>query len=446
MRVGRRGRYPSLEYFSLRCPSFPMTVISRTAGAVLLLGGTMLPLTATAAVEPLFAEATPLVLKDGKIANVSVHRISFAVGAEALDEATASRLRALMEPFATDCFLTAQAIGHVAPGVTRDGDTLSAHRLARARADHIQAELAGLGMPQPAIASVWDWQFLVERSQVTLWIFSLNVGDDCEGAPLPSQPAASAEVPAGDTPPPPRELVVPDDAPEQADSTVADDETIVSELEPPEGASSETARPADLVAGAATGGVDEAPADRAAGRTAVAGELASGASAAAEAVIRDPLATAAVAPVRQAPLEPSPSAAVDEAEAAPPPTTVAAIDEATRTTGATTGGPADLAITFDVNSSFFPSGAVSELQRLLATLPADAPVEIELSGAVGTGDVRGASAEEAARYNAWMAERRVERVAEWLDGNAGGRRITVTERLIEGDPSRQVRLKVNVAQ
>jgi hypothetical protein len=65
---------------------------------------------------------------------------------------------------------------------------------------------------------------------------------------------------------------------------------------------------------------------------------------------------------------------------------------------------------------------------------------------VGTGDVRGVSGEEAKRYNAWMAERRAQRVVEWLEENAGERSVIITERLVENDPSREVRLFTSIAR
>lgn len=435
----------------MRSTSLTTTVIAGTAGLGLLAGGITLPSAATAEVKPLFAEATPLVLKDGRIANVSVHRIPFNLGENALDAATAEALRALIEPLATDCFLTAQAIGHVAPGAGKDGDTLSAHRLARARADHVQATLAGHGLPQPAVASVWDWQFLVERSEVTLWIFSLNVGDDCDGTPLPDQPPLVADatdeeaIPAAaaaESTPPPRELRMPDAEPVEGDAALGSSETVVRELssagslERPETGAIATPNdePTDRVAAApvaspvpareamaVAAGDEERPEERV------------------EAVREDPLATASVGAVRPAP----PASAEAAAEPVPPAIDVAAVDDAATSTVPANGAASALVITFDVNSSFFPAGAVRELRRFLETLPADAPVGIELVGAVGTGEVRGASAEEAARYNAWMAERRLQRVAEWLDAHAGGRRLTVTERLVENDSSRKVRLRAS---
>ena len=397
----------------------------RSAGWALLLG-LALPFAASATIDERFGEGMPLVLKDGRIANVTVHAIPFETGAGELDPATAETVRAMFEPLATDCFLTAQAIGHVAPGITRDGDTLSAHRLARARADAIQAALAGFGMPQPSVASVWDWQFLLQKSQVTLWVFSLTQGDDCDGTPLPkgepllaaaddgaietpvATPAASADTPAQQTTSAP--------APTPAAATPA--------------ATAEAAAPRELrVAGAvAEPNVDaESPV---AAEPSVASRS--------EPPARDPLATAAVAPAAPAttPAAPTP-------DAAEPSIATAAIDLNTARVAGAAGAPA-LAITFEMNSSYFPAGVGRELRAFLDSLPTEGPVEIELLGAVGSSAVRGASDEEAQRYNAWMAERRIERVVEWLEQNAGNRQITFAEKLVENDPSRQVRLRASV--
>jgi hypothetical protein len=406
-----------------------------------------LPLSSSASIDERLGGVTPLVLKDGRIANVTVHTIPFATGAAELDDAAAAEFEATFRPLATDCFLTAQAIGHVAPGITRDGDTLAAHRLARARADGIQKTLAGFGMPEPAVASVWDWQFLVEESQVTLWVFSLNVGDDCEGTPLsvdtpvladaaPAQPALPEAVsepvaalsapaadepeaaapmaatrPAGDAPAAPRELQL-------ADETAPDDPT-------------GDAGPAATAASVAVPSSAAEPA----GSERVAEE-------ADEAT--DPLATAAVAPAVATTPATDPAGGVSDLQpTGEAETVVAAIDEeATSATGATAAP--ELVITFDVNSSFFPAGASRQLRTFLDGLPATEPVALEVAGAVGTGDVRGASGEDAERYNAWMAERRIQRVTEWLQQNAGNRPITVTERLVANDSSREVRLYTEV--
>lgn len=423
------------------------------AGLALLAAGLTTPITALAIDSQLDA-GMPLVLKDGRIANVTVHTIPFETGKGDLAAPAAAALRRLVEPMATDCFLTAQAIGHVEPGVTRDGDTLSAHRLARARADNIQATLASLGMPQAAVASVWDWQFLEEKSQVTLWVFSLNVGDDCGGVPLEQVQAEVAVAPAttervrpvrraaGDQPvetpvTPPSELRVSDAVAAPARPATAQSSTTATDAAtrqaPPAVTVDQTIVPAET-----------APAPRR--DTATAGAT----SAPPASPAADPLATAAVAPAKP------PAPAATEAPAAttqpiepepvatqPIPAQPTEVASAAPGRLASTGGNAgaSLAIPFDVNSSFFPSGAGRELRGFLEGLPAASAVEIELAGAVGTGSVRGASGEEAQRYNAWMAERRIERVAEWLEANAGDRQLTLTPRLVENDTSREVRLR-----
>ncbi len=384
-----------------------------------------LPLATNATVDEHFAGGMPLVLKDGRIANVTVHTIPFATGSGELDAATREALRTIFEPLATDCFLTAQAIGHVAPGITRDGDTLSAHRLARARADWVQGALAGFGMPQPSVASVWDWQFLLAESRVTLWVFSLTEGDDCDGTPLPKgepvlaavegeidQTTAAAPVTAEAAPPTPSDPAL--------GSAAAVTEPAPRDLRVADG-------PADPAADAAPVQlVEDGPAE-----DGVAGPR--------EPVARDPLATAAVAPADSAASRAEPLAEVVEPEQ-----TMAAVSPETARIAGAAGAPA-LAITFEVNSSYFPAGVGQELRAFLDNLPAEGPVEIELLGAVGNSPVKGASGEEAQRYNAWMAERRIERVVEWLEKNVEGRRLIFAEQLVENDPSRQVRLRANVA-
>ena len=146
---------------------------------------------------------TPLILKDGRIANVSVHVVGFPQGQSALGSATAQDLSLLTDEAATDCFLTAQVIGHVGSSEVAGNDSLNAHRLARARADAVQASLIAGGLPAKAIASVWDWQFMVREARATLWVFRLTPGEDCEGAPLDSAaPALVAQAEARPAPSP----------------------------------------------------------------------------------------------------------------------------------------------------------------------------------------------------------------------------------------------------
>jgi outer membrane protein OmpA-like peptidoglycan-associated protein len=158
-----------------------------TVAALFILSGQILlpSWPARAAVGPeALLQPTPLVLKDGRIANVSIHVLPFDTGNDQLAGDVASRLTELTATVATDCFLTAQVIGHVSSREVADNETLAAHRLARARADAVQASLIGGGLPAKAIASVWDWQFLVREPRATLWLFRLVQGEDCEGLPL----------------------------------------------------------------------------------------------------------------------------------------------------------------------------------------------------------------------------------------------------------------------
>jgi hypothetical protein len=166
------------------------TVEIRTLIGALLIGaalaaglGSGAPGQAAEAGDDTLLQPTPLVLKDGRSANVSVHVLSFPPGQSVLGAANAQRLDSLSAELATDCFLTAQVIGHVGSAEVGN-DTLGAHRLARARADAVQASLIADGLPAKAIASVWDWQFMVREPRATIWVFRLTPGEDCEGRPV----------------------------------------------------------------------------------------------------------------------------------------------------------------------------------------------------------------------------------------------------------------------
>ena len=88
-----------------------------------------------------------------------------------------------------------------------------------------------------------------------------------------------------------------------------------------------------------------------------------------------------------------------------------------------------LAIVFPNNSSYFPPGADDRLRGLLAGLAQGGAYEIALQSSVsGSRKVVGAeSVEEAMRYNQWLAERRLERVRDWLGRHAAGRTLTFRE-------------------
>jgi hypothetical protein len=163
------------------------------AAIALLALGTSMPSMPTLASELSLGnslEATPLVLKDGRIARVSIHTIPFPEDAAALASTTAMELETLTQTVATDCFLTAQVIGHVGKTETDGRDTVDIHRLARARADTIQQSLIVNGLPETSIASVWDWQFMVQDARATLWVFQLAAGNDCDNDMLSPPPSA----------------------------------------------------------------------------------------------------------------------------------------------------------------------------------------------------------------------------------------------------------------
>src|SRR5688500_2723918 len=93
----------------------------------------------------------PLAIRDGRIAHLTVHAVPCGIGGKELAPAEAAALDELVAGLATDCFLTAQAIGHVRLGTPGDGDTLAAHRLARARAEAVQAALTAGGLPAESV-------------------------------------------------------------------------------------------------------------------------------------------------------------------------------------------------------------------------------------------------------------------------------------------------------
>ena len=375
----------------------------RLASVLALSAIALLTAATAAAAEATLLGRTPLVLKDGRIAHVTVHTVAFPLGRDEPDEPASAGLAALVEELATDCFLTAQAVGHVEPGPGSDGDTLAAHRLARARADRVQAALVQRGLPQNSIASVWDWQFAVREPRVTLWVFRLAEGDDCDATPIaraeePPAPVA-APVPAGVETPAPQ--VEPAQAPPASDIVVEAPAQAVPD-------------PGDLVALAAP----EPQAD-------LVGVPAEPASSMAE-----------VAP------EPGPAQTVAPAETAAPavehaPAAVASAEPADEPAAATTGAVPPLAITFDVNSSYFPKGTGRELQAMLRDLPPHGRYEALLEGAVSAEALRSRPEADGHAYNRWIADRRMDRVAEWLRRNMGGS-LAVRHAYVENDSSRRV--------
>jgi hypothetical protein len=106
-----------------------------------------------------------------------------------------------------------------------------------------------------------------------------------------------------------------------------------------------------------------------------------------------------------------------------------------------------VAITFATNSSYFPPGVRERLDGLLGGLEPGKRYRVEVEVAVsGAAQVVGAeTAEEARRYNRWLAERRLERVQEWLGEAAGGRELALEPRFVPNDNSRRLVVRITPA-
>jgi hypothetical protein len=473
-----------------------------TASAALfvLIGSLLLPgAPARAAVaSAALLQPTPLVLKDGRIANVSIHVLPFANGEGQLVGDAAAGLAELTGTFATDCFLTAQVIGHVSSREVADNDTLAAHRLARARADAVQASLIGGGLPAKAIASVWDWQFLVREPRATLWVFRLVQGEDCEGAPLDGASAPLvAQNDATQTPPaqtPPAQAAPAQRAAEVAPSATASsaEATPPAETAAPAGAEhaasgaelagvvgsavAAEAMPAETAAAAPprSAATTAKPEGAAARQSTAAAQAESPQRAAATAEASPAPAEAAAVPTLTRPLpalspaqpegatagdvrpagetavaavEPAPAAAAGSQRApagkAEPQQQSAAAEDPERQ-GKVEWGQDNVVITFATNSSYFPPGTARRLASLLGDLAEGERYRVQLAvGVSGSDQVVGATTpEEAKRYNRWLAERRLSRVREWLDENAGERQLEIEPTFQANDSSRRVVVRV----
>jgi hypothetical protein len=395
----------------------------------------------------LAGQPLPLAIRDGRIAHLTVHAVPFDIGAKEPAPATAAALDELVTGLATDCFLTAQAIGHVRPGTPGDGDTLAAHRLARARAEAVQAALTGGGLPAESVASVWDFQFTVREPRVTLWVFSLAQGDECEGKPLPGAEnrIAVAELPRPDAPPPAaEETAVLGSAEEMAIPGSA--QVAARDLEPAPGIHLPDPPPAAEPAVAAVASESAMPAALVSEEPAAAAPVAASPPAttvppgptAETPEQADPATTTAVASEGTA--TPTPAAAVPEVapEAASPVETAAVAEEPAPPPIAAGEPVATAELVFEPNSSFFPRGAEAELKRLVAALPAGRGYEFEVQAAVDDKAGRDDPPEKALAYNKWLADRRQGRVAEWLEQHAEIRVLEVRRSLLEHDPSRRV--------
>ena len=360
--------------------------------------------------EPLL-RPTPLVLKDGRIANVSIHVVPFAPGRAELAAGPAGDLAELTRAAGTDCFLTAQVIGHIDSSEVAQDDTLNAHRLARARADAVQASLIGGGLPAKAIASVWDWQFMVRAPRATLWVFELVAGEDCEGRPLHGDMVAQAPSPA-----------------EQR--TAEPERGIARALAPAE----RTVAPAPRAPVAAQAKAAPRAVEPPAARQAETGGTRQAAPSFTEpAPAGEPQTVARAQPAE--PREPSSAIAAKPPARSRPPASDGKVEP---------GPDGGLIITFATNSSYFPSGAAARLRELLAGIDENGRYEVSVQVAVsGTTKVIGAkSAAEAARYNKWLAERRLERVENWLRKNAAAEALSINPEYVADDDSRRVTVRV----
>jgi outer membrane protein OmpA-like peptidoglycan-associated protein len=433
--------------------------------------------------EPLL-QPTPLVLKDGRIASVSIHAVPFAPGRADLGGEAAARVAELTRAVGTDCFLTAQVIGHIDSGEVGQDDTLNAHRLARARADAVQASMIGGGLPAKAIASVWDWQFMVRAPRATLWIFQLTAGEDCEGRPLdgalvaqaapataraaaqPERAAAQAQAgrtastaapaPVAQVDEPARPVAPAATAPnaerpraraETPSSTQAPPTTAGTPAEQREVGSTVAARPA--LAPKALTGDGEAPASQRGAETAIAATPtpAANAPASEQRVEQAPGQRDAGTPVAATPAAKNPPAAKQVEQptrrhdagttvAAKPAPAAKASDGDGKVERAS---DASLVITFANNSSYFPAGAARRLRELIAGMDPAHKYEVAVRVAVSSSSkvVGARSAQEAATYNRWLAERRMERVQNWLLENAAADALSFKPEYVT-DESRQV--------
>jgi len=421
-------------------------------------------------------QPTPLILKDGRIAEVSVHVVPFQAGRPEVGPAAAGELAGITRTIATDCFLTAQVIGHVAPSEVAENDSLAAHRLARSRADAIQASLISGGLPAKAIASVWDWQFMVPEPRATLWLFRLTEGEDCDGRPLaPGASELVAEAETGTPAAQPASTAQADDAtaqsqPEQA--AAAAPPATVAQPAPRRAAN----RPAAGTPPAAerdtegTAQIRQAEHENAAKDTAAAKPepraVPAGAAPPEAATSREtreiraasPAPTSAAEPARKPSADrttvaratlattPTPASRSPAASAARPAPERQATPQGQAKAAAKPAMAAEdgLAITFATNSSYFPPGTGKQLRSLVRGMAAGERYRIVLqAGVSGSDKVAGASnPEEARRYNRWLAERRVERVQIWLNENAAGADLLIEPQYLPGNEERTVVVRV----
>jgi len=356
--------------------------------------------------------ATPLVLKDGRIAEVSIHTVPFSEDEVAPAGSAKNALNDFAQSIATDCFLTAQIIGHVDKEEISGRETADIHRLARARADTIQSALIDNGLPVTAIASVWDWRFMIQQARATLWVFRLTAGEDCEDLPFGA---------------------------ESVDDVVASNKQPSPATNPPAAAPSSPAAPIKTAALPKLKPEGEesriVPASRPKAASATTPFPAS--SSPSPAASSKPTVSASQKPAAPKELTTTPVKA-DK-------TVVAALDQnANDNDKGSTKIAQDgaLEIIYATNSSYFPAGTGDQLRAFLKTLDSDKAYLLRIQTSIdATADVSGVSENEASRYNAWLAERRAKRVEEWLQKNGEGLNIELKPTFVETDSPRQVRVE-----
>jgi outer membrane protein OmpA-like peptidoglycan-associated protein len=381
------------------------------AAIALLALGTSMPAMPTLASELSLGnslEATPLVLKDGRIARLSIHTIPFPEDAAALASPTAMELETLTQTVATDCFLTAQVIGHVGKTETDGRDTVDIHRLARARADTIQQSLIVNGLPETSIASVWDWQFMVQDARATLWVFQLAAGNDCDNDMLSPPPSAKVvameeRAPAKAAEPKPADLA--------GARPEAVEQRVVAAAKPPVSA---VIKPLPV----------PVPAAQKAEQRQDHGQ---------SPVVKPAMASAASVPAPKMPAPVQLSAMTTPAQEVDPDGRVVIADSGR------------LEITFATNSSYLPKGWSSELGAFLDRFDSGQRYIVRVQTSIdGDRAVAGTSSEEeAAQYNKWLADRRFERVKAWLLKNSEGSTLQIEPTDVINDGSRRVTIEVN---
>ena len=82
-----------------------------------------------------------------------------------------------------------------------------------------------------------------------------------------------------------------------------------------------------------------------------------------------------------------------------------------------------------------------ELKALVGGLEPQRTYEAVLEGAVSAEALRNGGDKESRTYNRWIADRRMDRVADWLRQNVG-RSLSITHGYVENDSSRRVTVRL----